>query len=88
MGDKFILKVRQLSLMEAGILIVLLGILAALASAGFFMLKKSGTQDDRRGKKMARALAVRVILSILLFILVWVAYALGWIQPSGVPIER
>ena len=72
--------------MKLGIVIVLIGILGALASAGFFMLKKSDPQQTGRDKKMARALAIRVCLSILLFVLVWVAYAMGWIQPSGIPI--
>jgi hypothetical protein len=38
-----------------------------------------------RGKgdsqKMARALTIRVGLSILLFVLLLVAWSLGWIQP-------
>lgn len=80
--------VRQLCLMKLGIVIVLVGILGALASAGFFMLKKSDSQQTGRDKKMARALAIRVCLSILLFVLVWVAYALGWIQPTGIPLEH
>jgi hypothetical protein len=36
---------------------------------------------------MARALALRVGLSIALFLLILLAYSLGWIQPSGVPLK-
>ena len=45
--------------------------------------------DDpaRRDKRMARALALRVGLSIGLFLLILLAYSLGWIQPSGVPLK-
>jgi hypothetical protein len=32
---------------------------------------------------MARALTIRVGLSILLFVLLLVAWQLGWIQPHG-----
>jgi hypothetical protein len=37
---------------------------------------------------MARALALRVALSIVLFVVILVAYRLGWIQPTGVPVGR
>jgi hypothetical protein len=64
--------------------IVLIGVLAALASAGVFMLRKP-TQASSRDKKMARALAVRVGLSVALFLFILFAYWMGWIQPTGVP---
>jgi hypothetical protein len=35
---------------------------------------------------MARALAVRVGLSVALFLLVLFSYWMGWIKPSGIPI--
>ena len=67
--------------------VALLGIVGALASAGLFMLRKS--QDgDRRDTKMAWALALRVGLSIALFLFILLAYFLGWIQPSGLPVGR
>ena len=67
--------------------VALLGIVGALASAGLFMLRKS--QDgDRRDAKMAWALALRVGMSIALFLFILLAYFLGWIQPSGLPVGR
>jgi len=27
-------------------------------------------------------------LSVALFIFIWIAYQLGWIQPTGLPINR
>ena len=36
---------------------------------------------------MAKALAVRVGLSVTLFLLILLAYALGWIHPTGVPLN-
>jgi len=63
------------------------GILGALAAAGVFMMR-----DGRDGKpktgNMMRALAVRVALSVALFLFVLLAWALGWIHPSGVPLGR
>jgi purine-cytosine permease-like protein len=67
----------------------LLGILAALATAGLFMLRRS--RDDAEGrsdKRMARALAARVALSVALFLFILFAYWMGWITPTGVPVGR
>jgi hypothetical protein len=60
-------------------------VLAALGGAGFFMLRRK-PDDGRADKRMARALAVRVALSVTLFLLILLAYALGWIQPHGIPV--
>ena len=59
-----------------------LAILASLASALFFMMR-TGKDDKRRGGRMAWALAVRVGLSIALFLCVLAAWKLGYIQPTG-----
>ncbi len=68
------------------IVIGLIAVLGALASAGFFMLRKGNTAG--RDARMARALAVRVAVSVLLFLLIWLAYLMGWIQPTGVPLAK
>ena len=76
--------------MKIVILMALAGVLVALASAGFFMLRKSDESQTsgRRDKRMARALALRVGLSIALFLFILVAWKLGWIAPSGIPTGR
>ena len=59
------------------IAVALLGILAALASAGLFMLRR-GRDEARarkRDKRMARALAVRVALSVALFLFILLAWS-------------
>ena len=62
-------------------------VLAALAGAGFFMLRRNpGVSQADADKRMARALAVRVALSVTLFLLILLAWSLGWIHPSGLPI--
>jgi hypothetical protein len=63
----------------------LLAVVAALASAGVLMLRRSRS-DDPNGAKMARALAVRVGLSVAIFVLVMFGYWMGWIQPTGIPV--
>ncbi len=60
-----------------------LAILASLGSALFFMMN-----DGRNGKpktsNMARALALRVGFSILVFVCILIAWKLGYIQPTGI----
>ncbi|NRT57095.1 DUF2909 domain-containing protein [Sphaerotilus uruguayifluvii] len=67
-------------------------ILAALASAGLFMLRRdSGAQagsDAAPKGRMARALAVRVGVSIAIFLFVLIGHQLGWIAPTGLPVGR
>jgi Protein of unknown function (DUF2909) len=75
------------------IAIGMVGVLLALGSAGFFMLRKDREGDDgdaasRRDKRMARALAVRVGLSVALFIVVLFSYLMGWIHPTGIPLGQ
>lgn len=72
--------------MKTVILLAFIGILGALAAAGLFMLKNG--DSSKRGPNMARALAVRVGVSIALFLFILFAYLMGWIQPSGVPLGR
>ena len=48
------------------------------------MMRGDGN-DRQRGKHMARALALRVGLSIVLFLCLLLAWKLGYIQPTGLP---
>jgi fumarate reductase subunit C len=71
------------------IVIALVGILGALASAGVFMLKRPKDGGAQAAdKRMARALAVRVGLSVTIFLLILVAWKFGWISPKGLPSGR
>jgi hypothetical protein len=62
------------------IIIVLFAIVGSLGSALFHLSKGSGDS-----KKMVRALAIRVGLSLALFILLMAAWYLGLISPNGSP---
>ena len=56
--------------------------------------KKPGPRGPRRrettaaGGGMARALTVRIGLSVLLFLCILIAWKLGYIQPSGLPVGK
>jgi hypothetical protein len=62
-------------------------ILAALAWAGIAMLR-GGRKEGSKGGDMMRALAVRIAVSVLLFVCIVIAWSLGWIHPTGIPVGR
>lgn len=61
------------------VVVILVGIVVSLGSALFHLV------HDRKGetKRMVRALTVRISLSVALFVLLFIAWAAGWIQPHG-----
>ena len=80
--------------MQFLIAIAFLAIIASLGAALFFMLRGGGPPEGaagdaatahKRNKGMARALAWRVAVSVVLFICVLLAWQLGFIQPHGIP---
>jgi NADH:ubiquinone oxidoreductase subunit 6 (subunit J) len=73
--------------MKVLIAIAFVGIIGALVMAGVFMMR-GGREGQPRSRAMARALAIRVALSIALFAFILLSYWLGWIQPTGVPLGR
>ena len=54
-------------------------ILGSLGAAFFFLMRDKGKSSNT-----VNALAVRVGLSILLFLLILSAYKLGYIHPTGI----
>jgi hypothetical protein len=60
------------------VVIVLIIILYCLISAVYYLLYRKDPTH------MAKALTWRIILSVCLFILLFIAYALGWITPHGI----
>jgi branched-subunit amino acid transport protein AzlD len=64
--------------MKVFVAIAFVLIIASLGSALFFLMRDKG-----RSNRTVQALAMRVGLSVTLFLLVLVAYKLGWIQPTG-----
>lgn len=54
-------------------------IIGSLGSALFFLMRDKGKTN-----RTVNALTMRVGLSVVLFILLLVAYRLGYIQPTGI----
>jgi NADH:ubiquinone oxidoreductase subunit 6 (subunit J) len=73
--------------MKIILVLAFIGILMALAAAGLFMLKNGSGANSKRGPKMARALAIRVGVSVALFLFILLSYWMGWIQPTGLPVR-
>ena len=67
--------------------IAFLAIIASLATALFFMMK-DGTNGKAKTSGMARALAFRIGFSVLLFICILIAWKMGYIQPTGLPVGK
>ena len=61
------------------ILFAMLIILISLGSGLFFLMKDEGKTD-----RLVRALTIRIGLSLLLFIAVWVGFGMGWLSPHNV----
>lgn len=75
--------------MSYTVALAFVAILGSLGAALFFMLK--GGQPDNEAEKsrrMAWALALRVGLSVLLFVCVLGAWFMGWIHPTGLPMGK
>ncbi len=60
-------------------------ILGALLTAGVSMVR-DGRDGKPKSSRMWRALAWRIGLSVLLFLCILIAYGLGWIHPTGLPL--
>ena len=64
--------------MKALVIIILLAILGSLGQGLYYLFR-----DRDRSPRTVRALTVRIGLSIGLFLLLLLAFGLGWIQPHG-----
>lgn len=69
--------------MKIIITFALLAILGALVLAGRALLK-DGADGKPKSNRMLNALALRVALSVLLFLFILFSYKMGWIQPTGI----
>jgi Protein of unknown function (DUF2909) len=89
--------------MKYFVIIAFVLILACLASALVYMLRGTQGKDDAQaaegseqarqaaiagGKKMATALGFRVAFSVSLFLIILLLYWLGYIQPTGIPLQK
>lgn len=66
--------------------LVFAAIILSLVMAGYYMLKGD---DKDRSANMARALTMRITLSVALFLCIMLLWYLGIIQPTGqFPVQR
>ena len=65
--------------MKIFVAIAFMLIIASLGAALFFVMRDKG-----KGHRTLNALALRVGLSITLFLIVLGAYFMGWIEPTGI----
>jgi len=65
--------------MKIVVAIAFILILGSLASALIFLMRDKG-----KSNRTVQSLALRVGLSVALFIFILIANYLGWIQPTGV----
>lgn len=63
------------------VIIAFLLIISSLASALYHLVKH---RSQEQSEKTVKALTFRIGLSVLLFILIFIAYATGLIKPEGI----
>ncbi len=74
--------------MKILVAVTFMAILASLIWALLHMMRGSAPPEEGLAppkNKMATALALRVGLSIVLFVCVLISWKIGWIQPTGIP---
>lgn len=64
------------------IILGLLLILYSLASALYYLVRDHGDGD-----RTVKRLTWRIALSLVLFVAMWGAYQMGWIQPRNGPVN-
>ena len=70
-------------LFKVVIIVLLVLILFSLSSGMFFLIKDKGETN-----RTVISLTVRIVLSITLFILLFVGFRMGWIHPHGLVPEQ
>jgi hypothetical protein len=61
------------------VLVLLALVLISLGASMFSLIKDRGETN-----RTVKFLTVRIVLSIALFVLLGISFAMGWIQPHGV----
>lgn len=68
--------------MKILIIVFVLAIIYSLGSALIFLVK-----DHGEGDRTVNRLSWRIGLSLVLFLFLWVAYQLGWVEPNSGPVR-
>ena len=67
-------------LIKTIIILLFISIVFALGSALYYLMIDRNNSD-----RIVKALSWRIGLSLILFILLFIAFAMGWIQPHPIP---
>ena len=68
--------------MKILIILFLITIIYSLGSALIFLVR-----DHGEGDRTVKRLTWRIGLSLVLFIFLWVAYQMGWVEPNTGPVN-
>ena len=68
-------------IIKSVVIVAFLLIVISLGSALYHLVKRG---DQEQSEKTAKALTFRIGLSVLLFILIFIAYATSLIKPEGI----
>ena len=63
-------------------IVFLLAIIYSLAASLMFLVRDTG-----EGDRTVRRLTWRIGLSLVLFLFLWAAYQMGWIEPTSGPVR-
>ena len=63
---------------------VIIGILLGLILLSLVMSMSSFIKDQENSNRTAKMLTIRIALSIVTFIFIFISFYMGWIQPHGI----
>lgn len=66
-------------IIKAIVILLLVFVFFSLGSALYFLIRDRDNSD-----RIVKALTWRIGLSLLIFVILFVAFALGWIQPHSI----
>ena len=65
------------------IILLLITIMFSLTSGMIFLVRDKGQSN-----RMVKSLTLRIVLSVTLFILLFIGFSMGWIKPHGIYPEK
>jgi 4-hydroxybenzoate polyprenyltransferase len=63
---------------------VIIGILLGLIILSLVMSMSSFIKDQENSNRTVKMLTIRIALSIVTFIFIFISFYMGWIQPHGI----
>ena len=63
---------------------VIIGILLGLILLSLVMSMSSFIKDQENSNRTVKLLTIRIALSIVTFIFIFISFYMGWIQPHGI----